>query len=458
MASTATEGVEERSAAAAASVGSGWSESSHCHHWLFSSPEQLQRQRQLHLSAYLQQQQRLVEEQPQSQAEDGLSAEPADGRRPPSPSPSPSPSAPPPSASTSTSASGAVVGRRKERRVAASVCLSLSEQGVLVLYYQLMVGSLSARFSPPLPTAVQCTAQLYLHRFYSRHSPQSFHPKQVVLTALLLACKVEEHFISPARIAEKAIRGEGKAAVGQAQAEQRRVEAKVLEVVRLEVPLLEGLGFHLRCWHPHRAVRALVRGGAEREKWTAQQRTEVEERSLALIAAAYLTDAVLLHSPSHLALAAVSLAVEQLQLPPSAVQSIRAVAFPSSPPPPSVLHTRLSSVRAFMLAGVGVVAADVRREAALIDAKLMKCRDRSNDPTSDEWKERERKRAEEKERRREEKGKKRAEEERKRLQQLILGPAGEGRGGAGGSEAVDDADDDDVEAFIIKRRRVDDSQ
>ena len=439
--------MEEEWSAAAGAGGTGWSESSHCHHWLFSSPEQLQQQRQLYHARYVQQLQAQARAQAQAQATAAAAATQSDAAPTAAPAHAALPPSPSPLLGPSSTATSAVGGRRKERRAAASAAsaapLTLSEQSVLVLYYQLTIGSLSARFTPPLPAAVQCTAQLYLHRFYTRHSPQSYHPKQVVLTALLLACKVEEHYVSAAKLAEKASKG------GE---QQRGGEEKAAEIVRLEVPLLEGIGFHLRCHHPHRAVRGLVRRTAEREGWTAERRREVEERSLSLVQAAYLTDAVLLHSPSHLSLAAVSLSLEQLQLPPSSAEALLDVAFPPSSPLPSVLHSRLSSVRSFLLAGAAVVAADVRREAALIDAKLMRCRDRSNDPTSDEWKERERRRAEEKERRREEKGKKRAEEERQRLQDLTMGSAGEIRGGEGGGEA----DDDDF--FIIKRRRVEDGQ
>ena len=431
MASAAMQGVQGEVEDAAAASSTGWSESTHFHHWLFSSSEQLQQQRQLCHS------QHLLLQLPSSTS----------STAPPPP--------PPPGPASSSSSVSAV--RRKERRSASP--LSLSDVSALLLYYQLTVASLALRFSPPLPVSVQCTCQLYLHRFYTRHSPHSFHPKQVVLTALLLACKVEEHHISPAKLAEKAMRGDGKETQAQAQA-QAGLSERVEEIVRLEVPLLEGLGFHLRCWHPHKAVRALCRITADAQGWTAERRKEVEERSLALVQAAYLTDAVLLHAPSQLALAAVSLALEQLQLPAAAQQQLLDAAFPSSPPPPASLHAALSSLRGFMLAGSAVSAADVRREAAAVDGRLQRVRDRSNDPTSDEWKERDRKRTEEKERRREEKGKKRAEEERRKMEELTMGPAphSRGGGGGGGEEKEREAKDEDEEGegfFIIKRQRRD---
>ena len=191
---------------------------------------------------------------------------------------------------------------KKRKKDSPPVPLSLSEESSLVLYYQWMVSSLCSLFTPPLPPSVQLTAQLYLHRFYVRHSVASYHPKQIVLTALMLSCKVEEHYVAPVKIAEKS------------KGKDQRVEDKVEEIVRLEVPLLEGIGFHLRCYHPLRAVKGHVKACAEREGWTKERRREAEESALALVHAAYLTDAPLLFSHSQIALAAVHLALTQRQM------------------------------------------------------------------------------------------------------------------------------------------------
>ena len=380
--SASTGAAQSGTDAAASGAPSAFAESTHLHYWLFSSRAQLQQERELYHAQYVQ---RLAEE------------------------------------------------RQGEVAVSGSA-LTLSEQSALVLHYLLLLGSLCSLFAPPLPASVQCTALMYLQRFYTRHSPQAFHPKQLMLTCLLLAGKVEEHYVAPARIAEKVLKG----------AEQR-LEEKAEEIVRLEVPLLDGIGFHLRCHHPHRAVRALLRRTAEREQWGRERRREAEERALALVHAAYLTDAVLLYSHSQLALAAVHRAVEELCSPQSAAALLESVALRTAASSASLLST-LSAVSAFLERGAAVDRAEVRRVAASIDKKLSRCRELRNDPTSAEWRERERRRAEEKERRRADKARQRAENERRRMEQFMQAE------GQNDAESRTRAGDDDDDGFVIVKR------
>ena len=275
-----------------------FSESTHCRYWLFSSPEHLQQQRELYYSQY---QQRRQEELQQQQTAAAASAALSNTA-----------SAASPAAGGAAAAAG---GKRKEKQPGPP--LTLAEQSSLLLYYQLMIPSLSSLFSPPLPASVQCTAALFLQRFYTRHSVQSYHPKQLMLACIMLACKVEEHYVSPAKIAEKVKGGGGQQETGGGGS--GRTEEKVREMVRLEVPLLEGIGFHLRCYHPHRAARGLLKSMRELDSgasggWSRELSRDVEAAVMQLVNRSYVTEAVLLYSHSQIALAAADMIAEEMRL------------------------------------------------------------------------------------------------------------------------------------------------
>ena len=51
-------------------------------------------------------------------------------------------------------------------------------------------------FKPPMPNYVKGTAFHYFRRFYLNNSVMDFHPKEILVTAVYLACKVEEFNVS----------------------------------------------------------------------------------------------------------------------------------------------------------------------------------------------------------------------------------------------------------------------
>ena len=386
--------------AADAAAASSFAESTHRQYWLFSSREQLRQQRELYYTQYQQHRQQQLE----------LPA-----------------SAPPTSSSTATTADDAAQAASKKKK-AAPTSLTLPEQSSLVLFYMLQIPTLAALYVPPLPLSVQSTALLFLHRFYTRHTVHQYHPKQSMCTALLLACKSEEHYVPPNRIAEK-VKG-----------------ITVDEMTRLEVAVLEGVGFHLRCYHPFRAARAWVKELAEESGWERDRRKEVEERVVSVCAKSYLTECVLLYSHSHIALAAVLYVNEQMALGLDKQQLLQRVVGSDA--------TRLqqatvivAELHAFFHTAMTLDPAAIRAAAVPIDKKLAKCRDPRFDPSTAEYAELQAKRDEEKQRKREEKSKRRQEEEQKRMEELLGGAA---EGGwikdGGGAEAGEE------EEFVIRKR------
>ena len=228
---------------AADRAATSFSESTHRQYWLFTAREQLQQQRELYYTHYQQQRQH---QQQQQQILDHLTNPPTSS-----------------AANPTDDTTQAAAGKKKK---SPPTTLTLPEQSSLVLFYMLQIPTLAALYVPPLPLSVQSTALLFLHRFYTRYTVHQYHPKQTMCTALLLACKSEEHYVPPHRIAEK-VKG-----------------ITVEEICRLEVAVLEGVGFHLRCYHPFRAARGWAKEWAERAGWARERRKEVEERVVALCA------------------------------------------------------------------------------------------------------------------------------------------------------------------------------
>ena len=389
-------------AAAEEAPTSSFAESTHRQYWLFSSREQLRVQRELYYTQYQQQRQQLPEAATSQ-----------------------------PSATAAADETTQAAGKKKKPP---PTSLTLAEQTSLVLFYMLQIPTLAALFLPPLPLSVQSTALLFLHRFYTRHTVHQYHPKQTMCTALLLACKSEEHYVPPNRIAEK-VKG-----------------ITVEEMTRLEVAVLEGIGFHLHCYHPFRAARGWVREWAEAAKWEGSRRREVEERVVSLCAKAYLTECVLLYSHSHIALAALVHVNEQMALGLDKQQLVqRAVG--SDPARFQQAATLLADVHAFFHTAATLDPAAIRAAAVPIDKKLAKCRDPRFDPDSAEYAEAAARRVEEKERKREEKSRKRQHEEQRRMELLLGGAEGGGfvhESGVGGGEEAKDGEEE--EGFVIRKR------
>ena len=71
-------------------------------------------------------------------------------------------------------------------------CLTEGEELMIQQYYlaSLMDKSTSTL---QLPTSVEATALAYFQRFYLHNSVMDYHPKDVMLTVLWVACKVEHY-------------------------------------------------------------------------------------------------------------------------------------------------------------------------------------------------------------------------------------------------------------------------
>lgn len=64
------------------------------------------------------------------------------------------------------------------------------EERTLLRFYELQLRDFCRRFNPPMPRATVATALHYFKRFYLRNSVMDYHPKEILVTCVYLACKV----------------------------------------------------------------------------------------------------------------------------------------------------------------------------------------------------------------------------------------------------------------------------
>lgn len=169
--------------------------------------------------------------------------------------------------------------------------LSPDQEALLRAFYEEKIQeSCSAQF---LRTSdkVKCCAMLLFKRFYLSNSVMEFHPKYLVPTAIYVAGKVEEQYMSVDTVAD-----------------QLHVDHKF--IIGHEMILLEGVRFQLIMYHPFRALlgflddfRAFAKQVLKKDL-AATVLQKLHANSTALLNDLLLTDLPLLHYPSYLALAA----------------------------------------------------------------------------------------------------------------------------------------------------------
>jgi len=171
-----------------------------------------------------------------------------------------------------------------------------ADQTTLVSFFAAQAQTLCGSLGMPAKTAA--TALYFLHRFFARSSALEHDPKDVMLTCVYVAAKAEESYISADRLA---------GAAGAAAA----------TLLRREPGLLQGIGFDLLIWLPHRALEghwvllrdagaggapeALAADVAAASPAALDAAQAASHRALAVL---LRTDGPLTHTPGQLALAA----------------------------------------------------------------------------------------------------------------------------------------------------------
>ncbi|KAG8532275.1 uncharacterized protein KY384_003916 [Bacidia gigantensis] len=113
-------------------------------------------------------------------------------------------------------------------------CLDVDEEQKLVGFY--CVKAMQLADFCEFPTNVKATAVQYLKRFYLSNSPMTYHPKQIMPSALFLSTKTENHYTSLHSFVSKL------------------PKIKQDDVVAPEFLLTQGLRFAFDVRHPHRGL------------------------------------------------------------------------------------------------------------------------------------------------------------------------------------------------------------
>jgi len=167
--------------------------------------------------------------------------------------------------------------------------LNVIEESEIVSYFTIKMSEFCSKFKPPMPRAVKGTSHHYFKRFYLHNSVMDYHPKEILVTAIYLACKVEEFNVSIGQF------------VGNVQGNQERATNVILNN---ELLLMQALQFHLTVHNPYRAVEGLlidIKTRCDSVEHVDSFRPEID----VFLDQVYLTDAVMIFAPSQIALAAI---------------------------------------------------------------------------------------------------------------------------------------------------------
>ncbi|PVH87014.1 cyclin-like protein [Cadophora sp. DSE1049] len=249
-------------------------------------------------------------------------------------------------------------------------CLTVEEELKLVAFYCRQTLQLGDHLK--VPTDVKATAVQYIKRFYITNSLMTYHPTDILKTALFFATKTENHYFRLTKFADQ---------IGNTKAE---------DVLASEFLLTQGLRFTFDVRHPFRALegavmelQALSKGGipalpgggpVSGDRPSNMERRVKDAHGKAreyLKTSALLTDVYFHFTPSQIMMAALMIADSELiqwymrtKFPPSAGEMLRKV---------------LSTLEgcADMLRSVEPNAdssAAERKELKGLAKKLMKCR------------------------------------------------------------------------------------
>lgn len=174
--------------------------------------------------------------------------------------------------------------------------LAASEERIVLHKHELQLREFCRKFVPQMPRAVTGTAFHYFKRFYLKNSVMDYHPKEILVTCVYLACKVEEFNLSMKQFVSN-IKGD------------RDKAAEI--ILNTELLVLKQLNYQLLVHNPFRPVEGFIidiktRGNLQNVD---RLRPGIEE----FLDKLFLTDAILLYSPSQLALASVIQAASKLQ-------------------------------------------------------------------------------------------------------------------------------------------------
>ncbi|XP_076452516.1 cyclin-H-like [Babylonia areolata] len=289
-------------------------------------------------------------------------------------------------------------GKHMSEQERAAFFLSPPEERLLLRQYEYVLKEFCNKFNPPLPKCILGTSLAFLKRFWINNSPMDYHPKDIMLTAVYLACKVEEFYVPISQF------------VSNLKGNREKFADTILT---FELLLMSKLRYHLTVHNPFRAMEGLLIDVKTRfpELENAERlRRNAEE----FIDRALMTDIVLIFSPSQIALAALlySAGKEMVNLDRYVMDILMGG---SSGEEIKKLIYQLKRIK-HMVKTDPVIP---REQVSTIQKKLERCRNQENNPESDSYKARMAERFDDEDLQKSHKRARIQEEERKRDLELV---------------------------------------
>ncbi|KAK6637708.1 hypothetical protein RUM44_008130 [Polyplax serrata] len=242
--------------------------------------------------------------------------------------------------------------------------LTPEEELILLKGSELLLREFCRKFSPPMPKSVVGTSYHYFKRFYINNSVMDYHPKEILVTCVYLSCKVEEFNISIVQFVSN-IKGD------------REKAAEI--ILNNELLLMQQLNYYLTVHNPYRPIEGLIidiKTRYPQMRDPERLRGGIDE----FIDKVYQTEAVLLYSPSQIALAAILHAASNVQ--ENLDLYVTEILFGSDK---QYLARIIEVVRNVRLK-VKMIELPSREVTKPLEDKLSRCRNQENNPDSEIYK------------------------------------------------------------------------
>ncbi|KAK6994435.1 cyclin-H-like isoform X1 [Biomphalaria glabrata] len=249
----------------------------------------------------------------------------------------------------------------------ASCFLTPMEEKLLSRQYEVVLRKFCSEFQPPMPKCVIGTSLAYFKRFYVHNSNMDYHPKDIMLTCVYLACKVEEFYVPIGQFV-KNLRGD----------REKFADA----ILSFELTLMSKLNYHLTVHNPFRPMEGFIIDIKTRYKDI--QNIEIVRRTAEeFMERSLQSDACLIFSPAQIALAALSFGATKEGL--SLDRYIKEILFKTA-------TEKEAEDTLYQLRRVKFIVKNTesvpREQAQAIQKKLDQCRNQENNPDSDVYKQR----------------------------------------------------------------------
>ncbi|XP_008440225.1 cyclin-H1-1 isoform X1 [Cucumis melo] len=161
--------------------------------------------------------------------------------------------------------------------------LSIEEEQFMRVFYENKLQEVCNNFH--FPHKIQATALIYFKRFYLQWSVMQHNPKNVMLTCIYAACKIEENHVSAEEL-------------GKGISQDHQI------ILNYEMIVYQSLEFDLIVYAPYRSVEGYVNDIEELFHENAEMLQMLKATASLDVDKIMLTDAPLLFPPGQLALAA----------------------------------------------------------------------------------------------------------------------------------------------------------